>query len=129
MTFINSKIDELKPMVVNPNYGEIASLLIESKLKACSDEYFILVFEKNWQVDNFNYNLKKVEELFKKIDFNYKCIAVDENEWEDIKNKFNNKLIKFEYKSESDESLNFIKNNQLNGTDIEKLFGNMIEYM
>ena len=82
-------------------------------------------------MDAFNSNLLIIEPLVKEIlKTDYKCIATSLDDWEKIKIEFNNH--KKQYNVIDEENLfDEIFNNKdklVEKDDIEKMFGNIIEY-
>ena len=78
----------------------------------------------------FNENIKSIETLLYEV-FNkkYNIIAVDLNEWNNIKEKFNSKKEKYEFQEELktvDEI--FIKPNKEDNDNMKNLFGDIVEY-
>jgi len=113
---------------LDDNYGKYAALLLDGQIKAASDEYIIYVYDSTEDTELFNSNLMILEEVLEKsIGQKYKLIAVALNEWEKIKDEYNNKKRKYEYKEENCQIIEeekVIKGNK----EIDNLFDDIIEY-
>ncbi len=119
---LKSKIEEIRLLIINPDYSELAAMIIDGELKAASDEYIIFVFGNSRDSDNFNEKMYEIDKMLsEQFDKQYKTVAVDQENWNNIKQEFNNKLKKYEYIEEP--TLDMKKN-----TEIEELFDEIIEY-
>ena len=120
-------LENLNNMLLDPDYSSIASMILDGKLKAASDEYLIFVYKNERLANLFNENILSIESLLERtFDKKYKIIATDIEEWEKIKLEFNKKTRKFEYVKENfnlEEILGKHKNNS-----IENMFEEIIEY-
>lgn len=100
---MKTQIDQVRVMLMNPEYSEIASLLLEGQLKAVGNNNLIFIYEDKRLTQIFNENLKKIQELLKKVyNEDYKPVATDINNWNNIKDEFNNKKKIYEYLEEPD---------------------------
>ena len=126
---MKEKIEEmnsLREKMLISSYGEFISMILDSTIKASSKENIIFMFQTEAESKYFNENINKIEKLFKEeLDKQYKPISVSKNEWEIIKNEFNNKLKK--YIKQDDEQL-FKKIFKEEKKEIENLFSDIIEY-
>ena len=88
---------------IDMDESEYIKLLDNGMIKAYGKNYFIIVYEKNSDVEYFNNNYKTIDKL---LSNNYnemvRGIAVNEKEWEIIKTEFNNKTKKYEYIEEKE---------------------------
>ncbi|HHW68882.1 MAG TPA: hypothetical protein GX747_00890, partial [Tenericutes bacterium] len=123
---ISKSIEEIKNMVLIPEYSYYASLLIDAQLKAASDEYLIFVYQDETSSNLFNENILIIENMIKKcLNSEYKVISTTLMEWEKIRNEFNNKLKNYVYKKENlDLNELFDENND----ELKKIFGDIVEY-
>ena len=70
-----------------------------------------------------------IEELLEKIFlFKYPPVAVNAEEWEQIKKEFNNKQKQYTYREEKDENSEKTKENEQMDT-VQQLFNDIIEYV
>ena len=107
---INRFIDEV---IANQNDG----------LKQLIDD------KKNSYVTSICDNLDIIEELLEKIFlFKYTPVAVNAEEWEQIKKEFNNKQKQYTYREEKDENSEKTKENEQMDT-VQQLFNDIIEYV
>ena len=126
---MKEKIEEmnsLREKMLISSYGEFISMILDSKIKASSQENIIFVFDKSAESNYFNENLNKIQKLFEEeLSKTYKPIAVDVEEWEKIKTEFNNKLKKYENKSDEELFNEIFKEEK---KELENLFSDVIEY-
>ncbi len=82
----------------NDEYKDKISFILNGEIKAYSNNYFIIVFNNDSDVDEFNSNYKKFDEMLLEL-FNEKLrgIAVNTNEWNNIKQEFNTGSKKYKY--------------------------------
>ena len=128
---IKNKISSLMPLMMNDKYSETYSIILDGKLVAFGNNIMIFVFDSKRATLEFNLKLNEIDELVKSnINELYKAIAVDNENWNEIKkdyakNSKNYTLIKepsdliekINKKSEIEE-----KNN------IEQMFENIVQY-
>lgn len=125
--------DEMRNYLLDPDYSHVVSLFMDGMLKAASDEYLIVVFDSLKMSDLFNQNLKQIEHVVSTVYHqSYKVISLSSQEWEPIKNNFNHKTRKFEYQPENEQDIEFLdpisENDSNLKSEMEKLFGNIVEY-
>lgn len=120
---IKNEIEKIKVLLLESKYSQFVSLILDGSIKAASEQNIIFMYNIESDVKIFNDNIQIIEEIISKtLNCSYKVIAVNYKEWEIIKNEFNNKVKKYEYKEEP----NIEKKENLNS--IEKIFGDIIEY-
>ena len=120
------EMSNLREKMLISSYGEFISMILDSKIKASSQENIIFVFDKSAESNYFNENLNKIQKLFEEeLNRNYKPIAVDVDEWEKIKTEFNNKLKKYEKKDDIEIFNEIFKEEK---QELENLFSDVIEY-
>ena len=101
---IKSQIDTLKPLLLDPNYSELISLLLDGNIKAASEKYVIFVYDNSLMSNAFNSKINDIEKILNsKLESQFKVIAVDINEWNIIKIEFNSKTKKYEFIEEKDD--------------------------
>ena len=123
---IKSKTDSLNELLLNPDYSNYASILLDGSLKAASDEYLIFVYKTERIANLFNENITKIENTISKVlNKKYNIIATDNDNWEIIKDEYNHKKREFIYKIEDFNIEEILKEN--NG-EIETIFEDIIEY-
>lgn len=121
-------LELLNDLLLDPDYANGASMLLDGTLKAASDENLIFVYKTKRLADLFNKNLLILEETIAKIlNEKYNLIATDLDEWEIIKKDFNNKLRPFIYKEENF-NLEDIFKEEVSENKIESMFEDIIEY-
>jgi len=127
---LKNKLENLNDYIMDEKYGAIASIILDGELKAVGNEYMIFTYNTSNLVSSFIQNIVLIEELMKKIyNKNYKVIAVDSSKWDEIKQKFNNKEVKYSFQEEVESIENILK--ELNNDEIDKfesLFGDIVEY-
>ena len=121
-------LELLNDLLINPDYSHAASILLDGNLKAASDENLIFVYKTKRLSDLFNENLPILEETIAKIlNKKYNLIATNLDEWEIIKNDFNNKLRPFIYKEEQFNLDDIFKDDE-SEDNIQSMFEDIIEY-
>ena len=118
--------EKLNEELMNPDYSHEASMLLDGTLKATSEENLIFMYKTSRISYKFNENLINLEAAIENaLGKKYKLIAVDQDEWEIIKDEFNHKKRKFEYQKE-DFNLEEVFREETD--DITKMFEDIIEY-
>lgn len=125
------KSKNLNLKLLDPDYGELVSMILDGELKAASDEYLVFVLKTDNITKLFNYSIPKLENFINnEFNSNYKIIGVEQQKWNYIKEQFNNKTKKFEYKNENFDLETIFPNieNKKNETTIDSMFQNIVEY-
>ena len=60
---LQKKMENVKDYAVDLEYSEIASILLDGKLKAASKEYMMYVYDEELESGNFNKNILNIESL------------------------------------------------------------------
>ncbi len=126
MKEILPKLEDLNELILNPDYSDAASIVLDGTLKAASDENLIFVYRTSRTSQIFNEQLINIEETIEKLlNKHYNLISTSLDEWEIIKDEFNNKKRPFIYKKE-----NFNIKDLLNpdNQDIINMFEDILEY-
>lgn len=119
-------IDNSREYILNAEFGDYMSLILDGTLKAASDEYLVFMYETDRMSDFFNESILNLEKLINEISKKeYKLISVSKEEWNNIKTNYNNKLKKYEYKEEEDSTEILTKKEEDKLTDF---FGDIVEY-
>lgn len=121
---MKSKLEEIRIMLMNPEYSEITSLVLEGTLKAVGNNNMIFVYENERLSKIFNEQILKIENLFNEV-FNQKYLPISTNieTWNVIKEEFNNKKKIYKYIEEP-----IIETLEKNNNSIDKEFSDIIEY-
>ena len=124
---MKSKLEErIKELLLNPDYSQSASMILDGTLKAASEENLIFVYKTNRISNLFNENLIKIQNTIEKaLNKKYNLIAVDMDEWNIIKDEFNHKKRPFIYKNETFDIKNILGEEK---SDIINMFEDIIEY-
>lgn len=126
MNEIKKTIENSKGFILNKKYGDLMSLILDSKIKACGNNYLIFVYESERMSDFFNENILQIEELIKKITKEeFKVISTCINEWNIIKEEFNNKKKKYTFIEETN-TLSILKKKEED--KMLDFFGDIVEY-
>ena len=123
-------LKKIMDYVMDEKYNIYATMILDGELKAVSDEYAIFTYATSHLSNLFNENIINIENLINEI-FNkhYKVVAVDLEKWNIIKEDFNSKKRKFEYKTEEISIEDIInKLSKESADDIQSLFGEIVEY-
>lgn len=128
---LRKNLYKVEDYLLDENYSNFASMIIDGELKASSDEYMVFVFKTANLSIEFNNNILIVQELFEKI-FNrlYKVISTDDISWEITKKDFNNKSVVFEYIEEPQdlEQKISMSNSRNEIKELDNIFGDIVEY-
>ena len=125
------KFKSLNMKILDPDYGEIVSMILDGELKAASDEYLVFVLKTDNITKIFNNSIPKIENFINsEYNVNYKVIGIEQEKWDLIKEEFNNKKKKYEYESENINLEELFPNidNKKNETSIDSMFKNIVEY-
>ncbi len=125
------KIKSLNFKLLDPENGEIISMILDGELKAASEEYLLFVLKTDNITKLFNLSIPKIEQfLNNEYSTKFKVIGVEQNKWNYIKNQFNNKTKKFEYTNELINYEDIFKDTDLKKDEstIDSMFKNIVEY-
>lgn len=126
------KLEELKELLMNPDYSKLISLLFDGELKAISDQYMIFVYKTSLMAEAFNLEILSFEKIFADyLHGEYHMIAVDENEWDVIKKEFNAKKNQYVFQEETIDIHTIFEQENIcvhKTNIIDELFENIVEY-
>ena len=125
------KFKSLNFKLLDPENGEIISMILDGELKAASEEYLLFVLKTDNITKLFNLSIPKIEQfLNNEYSTKFKVIGVEQNKWNYIKDQFNNKTKKFEYTSELINYEDIFKDTDLKKDEstIDSMFKNIVEY-
>lgn len=125
------KCKNLNTKLLDPNCGEFVSMILDGELKAASDEYLVFVFKTQNITRVFNLSIIEIEKfLNQEFNTNYKIIGVEQEQWNLIKEEFNNKTKKFDYKEEKMDLTEIFPKveNKNSDSSIDSMFKNIVEY-
>ena len=126
MKSLKELLDNSREYVLNAEYGNYMSLVLDGSIKAASDEYIIFMYDNDRMTSFFNSNITKIEELFSiLIKEKYRVIAVSKDEWNVIKNEFNSKTKTYEYVEEKENKEVLVK---VEKDEMQEFFGDLVEY-
>lgn len=125
-----TRLNSLNNYKNNQEFSYIADMLLDSELKAASDEYLVFVCITELQSETFNKNLSKIEELiFKVYNKEFKVISTDIESWNVIKVDFNEKKRIFEYIEENKSFMKNINNENLKErNELDEIYGSLVQY-
>lgn len=130
------KIDDIKELLMDPEYSSNVSLILDGELKAKGNDYLIFIYKLDNLADCFNQNLINIEKIFKQVfKIDLKPIGISEEEWNPIKTGFNQNLKlnkkNYIYKEETiklNEIFGLEEKNTQNSNSIENDFSDIIVY-
>ncbi len=127
---LRTMIDDLQSLLINPDYSEYISTLLDGQLKAVGNDYMIFVYDDPMLAEMFNINVSIMEEMIEaEFQEHYRLVAVNMSEWEKIKNDFNQKRKHFDYAEETISIHDLFQNDtEVKKDGMESLFGNIVEY-
>ncbi len=129
-----NKLSEIEILLMDPEFSSFISLILDGELKAKGNDNLIFVYKSEELEKYFNTSIEQIEKIFKKIyNIEYKPIATTMNEWNILKQDFNNSIKtntkKYKY---IEENVNYKnrKNNIIEekNNEIDNLFSNSIIY-
>lgn len=125
LLFVKEKIKNIHSFVLNEKYRDVATLVLDGEIRAASKRYLIFVYDSDVVADLFNQKVILIEEMIKEFFKNsYRVIAVDQEEWNSIKNEFNSKTKKYQFIEEKIENKTSLEEQD----ELTSLFGNIVEY-
>ncbi len=125
------KLEDVRNLILDPEYNYEASMLLDGKLKAIGNDYLIFVYDTEHISDLFNEKILNIEKMLKNIYHKeYKVISTYLEEWNIIKKEFNNKEKEFIFIEDNINLDEIFKNNneEEEKNDIEQLFDDIVEY-
>lgn len=123
------KSQTLRTLLVNKKHGEMAKYLLDGEIKVYGNNQIIILFNDESLCDYVNDNLATAEQTFlKATETSVKLIAVNNQEWNQIKNEFNSKTKQYKYIEENIDIQKFAKAKEKSNDKMAAIFGNVIEY-
>ncbi len=123
--------EKLKDFTFDQEIGYLVCSILDSKLRAVSDENMIISFDYDSNVKQNLAILDKMMEVYEKITKSSKKIAIVTNdEWENLKNEYIENLkngIKYEVQKEPDPVLEELQKNDIISNSAVELFGDIVE--
>ena len=128
---IKQKLENVKNYLIDPDYSEIAGLILDGNLKAASTNNIILVYNSENIELNFNLKIDQIESLLSKVGLkDYKVVATNTDDWDIIKEEFNSKTKKYKYTDDTKLIGEIFKDveEKSQKNSIENDFNDIIEY-
>ena len=127
---LKKTLKKVNDYVMDEKYNTYASMVLDGELKAVGSDYIIFSYPTEHLTNLFNENINNIEKMLNLIfDKQYKIAAVDLNNWNIIKENFNNKKQVFEYQPEQTTLEEILeKINEKNRDAMQSLFGEIVEY-
>ena len=126
-----SNFELLKDYTFDQEIGYIVCSLLDSKIRAVSDDNMIISFEYDSNVEQNLDIIDKLMDVYEKITKSFKKIAiVSDAKWNEIKNEYISNLkngIKYDVKKEPDPILEDEENNDIISSSAVELFGDIVE--
>jgi len=124
---VKSELDNIKDMLLIPEYSQIISTILDGTLKAASNTNLVFVYDTINLSNYFNENLLLIEELLEQnYNKHYDVISVDNISWEIIKKEFNSKSRQYVYINESFKLKDILKSEE-EKDELNELFGEIVE--
>ena len=129
MLQLKKQLDKVNDYLLDDKFSKYASIILDSELKAASDEYALFMFDSLNMSNDFNYMFNELEYFLGNIfDKTYKVISVDKKTWEIIKKEFNSKTKEFIYEKEPEDLLKKLTSNNEAISELDQIFGNIVKY-
>ena len=126
-----SKFEMLKDYTFDQEIGYIVCSLLDSNLRAVSDNNIIISFEYDSNVLQNLQIIEKITDVYNKItDSNKEIAIISDKEWDKVKSEYIKKLkdgVKYEVKEEPEPIFEEIENNDIISSSAMKLFGDIVE--
>ena len=121
--------ESIKEYLSNKEYNSVTNLMLKATPEVVSEKNVLFSFKNNFEVVLFEKNISEIQKLLKQIfDKKYSIVAVNIDEWKEIKKDYINNIkngIKYEYIEEIVQSEKTKKTTILENT-VENLFGDSI---
>ena len=125
------KFEMLKDYTFDQEIGYIVCSLLDSNLRAVSDNNIIISFEYDSNVLQNLQIIDKIIDVYNKItDSNKEIAIISDKEWDKVKSEYIKKLkdgVKYEVKEEPEPIFEEIENNDIISSSAVKLFGDIVE--
>lgn len=125
-------LEKFNDYTFDSDIGYICCSILDSKIRAVSENNVIMSYEFDSIVKQNIENLNKITEVYNKIlGSNKKIAIISDKKWEDVKNKYIEDLknnIKYSFVDEPKEVFNDIKNNDIINYKAVDLFGDIVEF-
>ena len=125
------KFEMLKDYTFDQEIGYIVCSLLDSNLRAVSDNNIIISFEYDSNVLQNLQIIDKIIDVYNKItDSNKEIAIISDKEWDKVKSEYIKKLkdgVKYEVKEEPEPIFEEIENNDIISSSAMKLFGDIVE--
>lgn len=128
------ELNKLHSYISNSKFASTISIILDGIVKAKGNEYVIFVYSDKKMSTYFNEKINDIENtLFFILKQKYKVISVCVDEWEIIKNDFNNSLKMGEKKYVLMDEVAMIddksQNNDIKINDIDNSFNEIVKYI
>ncbi len=129
MIEIKNKIEDVKKLLLDAEYSNYASMILDAEIKVASEDHIIFLCKNERMEMEFLQNLPYIDITLEKV-FGKKMIASATNSanWAIIKNEFNNKLKKYEWMEEADDIKKYYENQEIALSMIDNIFKDIVEY-
>lgn len=121
--------ESIKEYLSNKEYNSVTNLMLKATPEVVSEKNVLFSFKNNFEVVLFEKNILEIQKLLKQIfDKKYSIVAVNIDEWNEIKKDYINNIkngIKYEYIEEIVQSEKAKRTTILENT-VENLFGDSI---
>ena len=126
-----NNFEKLKDFTFDQKIGYIVCSLLDSTLRAVSENNFIISFDYDSNVKQNLLLLDKIEEVYSKITNSNKNIAIiSDDEWNIVRDEYILNLkngVKYTVEKEPDPILEEIENNDIISNSAVELFGDIVE--
>ena len=126
-----ANFEKLKDFTFDQEIGYVVCALLDSKLRAVSDENIIISYELDSNVLQNLQIIDKIISVYNKITESDKEIAIiSDSEWDKVKNEYIKNLkdgVKYEVKDEPEPIFEEIESNDIISNSAMKLFGDIVE--
>ena len=123
--------NKLNDYTFDQEIGYIVCALLDSKLRAVSEDSIIISFEYDANLEQNLQNIDKIIEVYNKLTNSNKEIAmITDSKWEKVKDEYIKNIkngIKYEIKKEPETIFEEIENDDIISSSAMQLFGDIVE--
>lgn len=113
---MKEKMNDIKKYLIDKKYGDVATILIDSKVNAVGKNYILFTYKYQSLVSLHESESQKIESFIKELSGKkFKTIALTVDDWEELRPKYlqlkkENKLVELEIKKINNETKKSKKN-------------------
>ncbi len=129
MKIVKTEMENIRNLLIVPNYSTFASILMDTEVKAVSDDHILLLCKNERMEMEFLKNLQQIDQTLEKV-FGQRMYSVPINpkDWDRVKNEFNSKIKKYTFIEEPQDISIYFEDDQNKLSTIDCFFEDIVEY-